>query len=111
MIKTMKEVVIEFESEMKQVARGDFGRWRFNRRALVLTHDQGYEIDIEECRTSAQVLDKIIQVTAKTWADDATIADLCRAIRFVLDPQANLCSCGVERGPVDWAARAFKEIR
>jgi hypothetical protein len=56
-----------------------------------------YEVDLEECTTSARVLDRIMQVSYKTDADDATIAGLIRALGDVLKPQANLCSFGTSK--------------
>ena len=64
-----------------------------------------YEVDLEDCTTSAQALDWIMQVASKTWATDAVIAGLVRAIRDVLNPQSTLCSFGKERGPLDVRAR------
>lgn len=56
-----------------------------------------YEVDLEWCRTSAEVLDWIAQIAAKNWAGDATVAGLVRALEDVLDPQANLCSGGRDK--------------
>ena len=85
---------------------GAHGGWRFIADARVLElHDaEGrwfYEVDLERCRTSAEVLDWIIQVSQKTWATDARLAGLVRALDEILNPQATLCSFGKERGPID----------
>ena len=40
------------------------------------------------------MLDWICQIAHKTWADDATLAALVRALDDVLRPQANLCPNG-----------------
>jgi hypothetical protein len=72
---------------------GDGGAWRLNPRYRVLTHPD-YEVDLDDCLTSAEVLDWIMQVAGKTWADDATLAGLVRALGDVLQPQARLCSWG-----------------
>jgi len=37
-----------------------------------------YEVDLEQCLDGAQVLDWILQVAGKQWADDATVAGLVR---------------------------------
>jgi hypothetical protein len=63
-----------------------------------------YAVDLERCATSAQLADWIFQVASKTWATDAVIGELVRALNDVLDPQATLCSFGQERGPLDVAA-------
>jgi hypothetical protein len=87
--------------------RGDWGPWRLAPRERVLYADgpypgQGgrsywYEVDLDECITSAQVLDRIIQVAEKTWADNVVIAGLVRALDDVLRPQAHLCSSGASK--------------
>ena len=38
-----------------------------------------------------------MHVMGKTWADDATVAELVRALADVLDPQATLCPGGKQR--------------
>jgi hypothetical protein len=82
-------------------------RWYLNRRLVALYFGDpasgcwAYEIDLERCRTSAEVLDWIVQVSSKSWASDATVGELVRALADVLDPQATLCSFGRERGPLD----------
>lgn len=55
-----------------------------------------YEVDLDCCTTSAQVLDRVCQIAGKTWADDATLAGLVRALNDVLQPQATLCSLGTD---------------
>ncbi|SFQ26564.1 hypothetical protein [Amycolatopsis rubida] len=80
----------------------DWGPWRLDPETLVLfceddAHPSGYEVDLELCLTSAQVLDWIMQVEMKTWADDAVVAGLVRALNDVLRPQATLCSSGISK--------------
>jgi hypothetical protein len=53
-----------------------------------------YEIDLADCTTSAKVLDWIIQIEGKAWADPMCLAGLIRAFNDILDPQTNLCSGG-----------------
>jgi hypothetical protein len=74
----------------------DWGPWRLNPEARVLhtVEPYRYEIDLDTCTTSAEVLDWICQAAGKTWADDATVAGLIRALDDVLKPQAHLCSSG-----------------
>jgi hypothetical protein len=74
----------------------DWGPWRLDTRTWVLypVEPYRYEVDLEECLTSAEVLDKTFQIAQKTWADDALIAGLIRALDDVLHPQATLCSSG-----------------
>jgi len=76
----------------------DWGPWRLDTRAWVLYPVEPvpyrYEVDLERCLTSAEVLDCIIQIAQKNWADNAVIAGLIRALDDVLHPQDTLCSCG-----------------
>lgn len=72
--------------------------WHHDTRLRTLTYrPMDYEIDLDECRTSAQVLDWICQIAHKTWATDAVLAALVRQLDRVLRPQVNLCSGGVEQ--------------
>jgi len=72
--------------------------WYYSARHRTLTYRPlNYEIDLHRCRTSAGVLDYICQVADKTWATDHVLASLVRQLDNVLDPQANLCSFGVEK--------------
>ncbi len=85
--------------------------WIFDRDRLVLNffNDEGrwvYDIDLERCRTSAQVLDWIMQVSKKSWATDLVIASLVRMLDEILDPQGSMCSFGIERGPINVEAFA-----
>lgn len=79
----------------------DWGGWTCNGVEFI-HRPSGYPIDIDRCTTSAELLDWLMQVAKKTWANDATLAGLCRAFNDVLRPQATLCSGGVEVGPVRW---------
>lgn len=84
----------------------DYGPWRLDVDSRVLflpvagndgfDHADGlaYYIDLERCLTSAQVLDWIFQVAAKSWADHGVLGGLISALDDILDPQANLCSFG-----------------
>ena len=56
-----------------------------------------YEVDLEECADSAQVLDWIFQIRGKAWADARTISDFLNALHDILHPQQNLCSGGANK--------------
>jgi hypothetical protein len=78
----------------------DWGPWQLDTRTWVLytTRPYRYEVDLEKCLDSAQVLDWIMQIAGKGWADDDTIlAGLIRALHDVLDPQGQLCSGGMPK--------------
>lgn len=87
---------------------GDWGPWRLDGRTCVLYPDEPYryEVDLETCTSSAEVLDWICQIAGKTWADDATLAGLVRALDDVLRPQATLCPSGQSKQLTAAAIRA-----
>ncbi len=99
---------IELLNELRERLRNPpmrWGHWSFDAASACLDHDDpSYEVRVFEMKHSANVLDVIMQVAAKTWATDATVADLVRALQATLHPQANLCSMGVDRGPIDVTA-------
>ncbi len=83
-----------------------WGSWSFKESSLVLElnyeregHNFWYEVFLGDCYTSATVLDWIMQVADKTWTDDndEILANLVRALRDCLEPQANLCGSGISR--------------
>lgn len=73
-----------------------WGPWRLDPDEPYLEHTiHDYPIDLARLAAdSAEMLDMIIQVTGKSWADDAAVAGLVRAFDDVLKPQQNLCSFG-----------------
>src|ERR1700719_553472 len=73
-----------------------FGRWTFNRSRLTLTHEHRYEIDLEEMTCSAKMLDCIFQISAKGWASIDDLGQLLKALDEIFNPQATLCSFGVD---------------
>ncbi len=86
-----------------------FPGWHYDhdRLALDLFNIEGhwiYEVDLERCRTSAEVLDWIFQVAGKTWCTDKILGGLIHMLDKILHPQATLCSFGRERGPINAAA-------
>jgi hypothetical protein len=58
---------------------GEFGGWH-----IVYGGDGGYPMDMDRFRSSAVVLDGIMQVAKKAWATDACIAGLVRALNDIL---------------------------
>lgn len=71
--------------------------WEFDLELRTLTYKNGYWVDLDRCKSSAEVLDWIIQVSEKTWCSDRVIADLVRSLDAYLEPQANLCSGGINK--------------
>jgi hypothetical protein len=72
--------------------------WLYHRktRVLKLTEFPNYEIDLDRCTNSAEVLDWISQVSKKTWATSEMIGDLVLKIDEVLNLQKNICGWGVD---------------
>ncbi|MEA5566898.1 hypothetical protein [Anabaena sp. UHCC 0399] len=76
----------------------NWGDWVFNSENLTLNNEaQGYEIDLEEIYSSAEILDWIYQVFGRNWGNSKTIYDLLCAFNEIVDPQANYCSFGEDK--------------
>lgn len=84
--------------------------WKFDAKAISLVFEPGesgdgydYDIDLEKCTSSAEVLDWIAQVAQKSWVDDAALGSLVRKLDRLLDLQATLCGGGEDHqlDPVD----------
>jgi len=75
------------------------GTWHFDAERLTLDYKPNgrwqYEIDLERCATGAQLSDWIFQVLGRCSAQD--MFDLLRALNTLLRPQANHCSCGINK--------------
>lgn len=99
----MKELTFSSADEllaMKFPLKRKYGPWTFKKRGMYLDYQNGrYYVDLNDCNTSAQILDWICQVNGKPWATADVIKGLIDAIDDLLEPQANLCSFGVEPGP------------
>ena len=79
-----------------------FQHWTYNKENFTLTHREGcYEIDLETCIDSAEMLDWIFQLLHKAWMTDEAMAELLLLFDELLEPQANLCSWGRDCGPVN----------
>ena len=75
-----------------------WGPWRLEPDLrLLVTRSGNYEIDLDDCTSSARLLDWICQIADKEWCDDETLAGLVRAFIDILHPQENLCSWGDDK--------------
>ena len=76
--------------------------WQLDKKNMVLTLriPPFYEVDLEWMKTSAEILDWVAQVNAKSWATVEIIGQLFKAIDHILQFQANYCSGGKERAPL-----------
>src|SRR4051794_26104992 len=71
----------------------NWGNWIYDAETLVLRHKtRHYEMDLEQCATSGQTLDRIFQICGKSWATAEDLGHLIQALDDLLKPQANLCS-------------------
>jgi len=78
-----------------------FQNWTVNLDNLTLYCPRyGYDIDLEKCTDSAQILDWIFHLLNKAWVTEESMIELLLLIKSILDPQGNFCSLGVEQGPL-----------
>jgi hypothetical protein len=56
-----------------------------------------YEVDLDTCTSSAEILDWIMQIAGKIWADDACLSGLVRALNGILDLQCTVCPHGQDK--------------
>ena len=91
--------------------------WEFDQKNLTLNlHDTSstgtkrlaYYVDLEECATSAQVLDWIMHISEKTWATNNVLAGLVRDLRLYLGPE--ICFEAAQRERVNIKAIVRKRI-
>lgn len=88
-----------------ELGREEIRPWTLDPERYVLEFD-GYEVDLERMRTSAEALDWIFQVAGKAWASDKAIAGLIFAIEGLLHPQESLCSGGGSKSMTEGEIRA-----
>ena len=82
-------------STLKNVV-GQWGNWQLIKQVRVLKHVRCfYEIDLDRCQTSADLLDWIFHVRGKF--NDQDNLDLMQAFEDVLHPRANLCGWGTDK--------------
>jgi len=90
-----------------------WGSWCYKPEALVLVCDaaeaKGYEVDLERCTTSAEMLDWICQVAEKAWATPDTVGNLAMALNELLRPLATVCAMGVEGEPIEDPRQAIEK--
>jgi hypothetical protein len=100
---------------MNKVKIGD---WVYDPETLVVRYGlDEYEVHLEQCSTSAQMLDWIFQFASKSWATSEAVGDLVMILHRLLNPQGSLCPRRVERGPLpkgdmlrDLIAKRISEI-
>ena len=80
------------------MANSNWGRWRLNADAdlliIEMTKAFNYEIELNDIKSSAGILDMIFQLNDKTWASDSDIRDLVNAMVDIFGRGA--CSGGFD---------------
>ncbi len=56
----------------------DGSPWIFDPRKLTLTLGRHYTVNLKKCLTSAEMLEDIMYVASKAWANDVVLACLVR---------------------------------
>jgi hypothetical protein len=74
----------------------DWNYWRIDSTNYMLV-GIWYEVDLERCCSSAEVLDWIIQISQKGWATPDVLSGLIHSLGWILDPQRHLCSFGANK--------------
>ena len=76
-----------------------WGPWQFNALNFTLSHvnHRGYEINLQSCNTSAEVLDWLCHISRKAWCSAQDAGHLLTAFNDLLSPQKNLCSWGEDK--------------
>ena len=90
-------------SRENRIKKNKRGIWQYNAEThciecqkVVEGHKFWYEVDLERCKNSAQLLDWIFQVEGKSWINSKDLGDLCRCIDTIVDVQSQYCSMGVD---------------
>ena len=81
-----------------QMNKTTWGGWALDKDTLVLRHKgTNYEVYLDECNNSAQILDWIVQVSQKSWSTNDVIGELVRALDDILGIQGHFCGSGQSR--------------
>ena len=89
--------------------------WVFNPAAMTLELHKGghqepvYDVDLERCRTPAEVLDWIMHIQGKHWASDEVLAGLVRSLWDCLG--SKICFGEGDKRPVNIKALIRERMR
>jgi hypothetical protein len=79
---------------MTKAPRVQWGQWKYRADVFSLDNEtQGYEVDLDTCTDSAQILNWVFQASSKEWSNEASV-DLIEAFRDIFNRQANVCPGG-----------------
>jgi len=94
---------------LEEQPRYRWGEWRLRPRfGDLFCKRYYYSISLDSCLGAAQILDWIAQISHKSWATDAILADLVRALDEIIDLQGNACGWGCE--PPDAESRIRRRL-
>ena len=98
---SVEEIIEEGERLREEKRRFPvWGTWQLTKNlSLELKGDHWYEVDLERCLSSAEILDWIVQIQKKSWVTPKIIYDLIQALDDILDIQGNFCSSGKNLRP------------
>lgn len=110
----------------EKIKKAQWGNWRFSRRDNLLIirksrtsggreHDLyeiAYEIALERCNSSAEILDWLGQLDGKNWTTAEDMGYLVEALDDLLSFQSNFCSMGEEQsdGKPNYAKRILEQL-
>jgi hypothetical protein len=83
----------------KRPLRTRWGDWKYIARNRTLELPGFYYVDLDRCRSSAEILDWIFQIQQKNWATSVVLANLLHALHDLLNPQGNYCGAGRDKRP------------
>jgi len=76
----------------------NIGGWTYHPESLMVRYrvkgSYEFEVDLETCTTSAEMLHWIFHVSTKRWATNEVIGDLVKILKKLLRPQLTLCFDG-----------------
>ena len=82
------------------MSTSEWGHWSYDSIQFTLTYwnePHEYEVDLDRCRTSAEVLDWVFQVSHKEWMTPEGIRDFLLALDDLLRPHGTLCPGGQDK--------------
>lgn len=73
-----------------------YGNWVLNLEYRTLDHERGvYRVPLQDMRSSSHILDWLFQIEAKTWATDADLGNLVRAMVDLFG--RDVCAAGKDK--------------
>jgi len=91
------------ENKVKTITSNEvkIGGWTYYPETLVVSYGvDEYEVDLEQCSTSAQMLCQIWQFADNSSATNESLGDLILILKLLLDPEANLIFRGKKEKPL-----------